>query len=55
MDNEPRIGLQIRFKGDIREYDKWKQEWAIATKQVRLNAARRGIDLSKMKIVEKVK
>lgn len=47
---EKRIGLQIRFKGDIQEYDKWKREWALATKMVRKNAKKKGINLATIEI-----
>ena len=55
MADESRIGLQIRFNGDIRAYDKWRDEWKATTKMIRLGASKRGIDLSKMEIVGKEK
>lgn len=49
---EKRIGLRTTFRGDIANYERWKEEWRIVTKLVRLNAAKAGKDLSEIEITE---
>lgn len=48
---EKRIGLKTIFRSDIEDYENWKNEWALVTNQIRLIAAKSGIDLSKIEIV----
>ena len=40
------------FRNSREDYERWKAEWQSVTKMVRLNAARRGKNLSEIEIVK---
>lgn len=48
---EKRIGFRTIFRCDTEGYENWKREWESVTKLICLNAAKRRMDLSKIKIV----
>ncbi len=40
------------FRNSREDCERWKAEWRLAARMVRLNAARRGKDLSEIEIVK---
>lgn len=52
MAESVRIGLRTKFRGDLDDYERWKEEWRLVTEIIRLKAAQHGINLSNIAIVE---
>lgn len=49
---EQETSLNSVFRNSREDCERWKEEWRLVTRMVRLNAARRGKDLSEIEIVK---